>query len=245
MGFSKWIMGGLGWAVLGPIGGVIGFLIGSVFDSSSVSVRRGTGIPGGFYNQEEQRNSFLISMMVLSVSVMKADGRVLRSELEYVKGFIRANFGEEAMPQALKIIKALISKDIDLQQVCGQIKTFMPDEGRMQLFHYLAGIAKADGTVSDSERSVLTRIAVYLGISSADAAAVLAMFAPAFDPYKVLEIEPSATDDEVKKAYRTMAMKFHPDRVATLGEDVKRAAESKFKTIGDAYQKIKDERGLN
>ena len=62
--------------------------------------------------------------------------------------------------------------------------------------------------------------------------------------YKVLGISPSATDDEVKAAYRQMALKHHPDKVATLGEDVRKAAEKKFQEINDAKDKIYKARGL-
>ena len=63
--------------------------------------------------------------------------------------------------------------------------------------------------------------------------------------YKVLEIEPNASNEEVKKAYRRMAMKFHPDKLNTMGEEVKKSATEKFKKVNDAYQTIKKERNLN
>ena len=63
--------------------------------------------------------------------------------------------------------------------------------------------------------------------------------------YDVLEISPNATDDEVKSAYRRMAMKNHPDKVATLGPDVQKAAEEKFRKIQEAYETIKRQRGMN
>ena len=63
--------------------------------------------------------------------------------------------------------------------------------------------------------------------------------------YAVLEISPSATDDEVRSAYRRMAMKNHPDKVATLGPEVQKAAEEKFRQIQEAYERIKKERGLH
>ena len=64
------------------------------------------------------------------------------------------------------------------------------------------------------------------------------------DAYKVLEIEPSATDEEVRKAFRKLALKHHPDRVATLGEDVRRAAEEKFQQINNAKERIYKARGM-
>ena len=64
------------------------------------------------------------------------------------------------------------------------------------------------------------------------------------EAYKVLGVSPDASDDEVKRAYRKMALQYHPDKVATLGEDVKAAAEKKFKEIGAAKDLIYKSRGL-
>jgi DnaJ like chaperone protein len=63
--------------------------------------------------------------------------------------------------------------------------------------------------------------------------------------YKILEITPDANDEELKKAYRRMAMKYHPDKVAHLGQDVQKAANTKFQELIAAYEKIKKERGIS
>lgn len=62
--------------------------------------------------------------------------------------------------------------------------------------------------------------------------------------YKILEIEPSATDSEIKKAYRKMAVKYHPDKVAHLGKEIQKTAEEKFKAVSDAYSEIKKKRNI-
>jgi DnaJ like chaperone protein len=237
MGIGKWIGGILGWTLAGPFGALLGVGIASLFEKGSGSY---------FSQQTPQYNNFMVSLLILSSSVMKADGRVLRSELEYVKNFIRANFGEEAVADALRILKELLQKDVNIEEVGAQITINVPISQRLQLFHYLCGIAKVDGVVSQAEMDILRRIAAAMRIPSQDAESMFAMYGSSVeDAYKVLEIERTATDDEVKKAYRRMAMKHHPDKVATLGEDVKKAAEEKFKKISEAYDKIKKERGLN
>lgn len=247
MGLGKWLMGAFGWAMFGPIGGIVAFLIGSGLENTRIFVSDSSTGDGSFnfYSSTEQRNSFMISLLVLSAAVMKADGKVMRSELDYVKKFLRDNFGEEGAANALNVLKELLQKDYELSEVCIQIRQFTNISQRLQLFHYLAGIAKSDGVVSNAELDVLKRISQFMGISNADADSVLGMFGTSIeDAYKVLEITPEATDDEVRKAYRKMAMKHHPDKVESLGEDVRKAAEEKFNKIHEAYDQIKKERGI-
>lgn len=245
MGIGKWITGAIGWALGGPLGGLVGYLLGSLFDGDSNQAQR--VYRQGGYSANEQRNSFLVSLLVLSAAVMKSDGKVLKSELEYVKGFIRRNFGEAALPQALQILKAALEKEINLPEICAQIKLYMEQSQRLQLFHYLVGIANADGHVSRVEVNDLKNIAMYLGIPASEADSILAMFGGSDldSAYKVLEVSPSATDEEIKRAYKKMALKHHPDKVESLGDDVKKAAEEKFKSIVAAYETIKKERGFN
>lgn len=245
MGYGKWIVGAIGWAFGGPLGALLGFGLGSIIDGAISNGRAMEAADGGNI-RVGQRNSFLLSLLVLSTAVMKADGKVMRSELEYVKDFVRRNFGEHAVTEALQILKDLLKKDVDIEEISGQIVANMPVSQRLQLLHYLCGIAQADAFPSQAEMDVLHRIAAALRIPPQDSESVFAMFGGSVnDAYKVLEIEPSATDDEVKKAYRRMALKHHPDKVSALGEDVRKAAEEKFKQIGLAYEKIKKERGIN
>ena len=253
----KWLFGAIGWAAGGFLGGVIGFALGSMLDGSTTKQlgSGGSGSTDGYqggsqyggrrtYTTTEQRNSFLISLLVLSTAVMKADGKVLKSELNYIKVFIRSNFGEDAVSESLQIIKKLLQQSIDIPQACAQIRANMISSQRLQLFHYLLGIAQADGTVSPEESSLLFTIGKNLGLNEKDIRSIMGMFEADKDPYKILEIDKTATDDEVRKAYRRLAVKFHPDKVENLGEDVKKAAEEKFKSVQSAYEQIKKERGM-
>lgn len=242
MGSGKWIGGILGWVILGPIGGLLGFLAGSFADGYANL----TGAARHTYSATEQRNSFMVSLLVLSAAVIKADGKTLQSELDYVKDFIRKNFGEAAVPEATRILNQLLSQDVNIYQVGPQIAAYMNYSQRLQLFHYLVQIALADGDFSKSEKSVLEAIGSTIGLNNSDVSSVISMFyKDTSSAYTVLGVSPSATDDEVRTAYRRMAMKNHPDKVATLGPDVQKAAAEKFRQIQEAYESIKLERGLN
>ncbi len=284
MGSLKWIVGFLGWVSGGPIGALVGFLLGSFVETGLDAMRQitgGSGFPGqggssgypgggysgggysgGYpgggstyqrqttggrgYTATEQRNSFMVSLLVLSSAVIKADGRVVQSELDHVRSFIRSNFGENAVSDAMRILDELNRKEVNIYEVGAQIAANMNYSQRLQLFHYLAQIANADGDFSKSEKSVLEAIASAIRLNASDVSSVIAMFYKDADSaYAVLEISPNATDEEVKSAYRRMAMKNHPDKVATLGPDVQKAAEEKFRKIQEAYETIKKQRGIS
>lgn len=238
--FGKWIGGSLGWVMGGPIGGLLGFLVGSVVDSTTDNTfsyvsDEGYTTPGAFG----------VSLLVLIAGVMKVDGKVVRSELDYVKKFLVSQFGKSSASEATKILRDLLKKDIPVKDVCVQIKSNMDYSSRLQLLHLLYNVSIADGRITQQEIDILDKISHYLGISASDFLSIKNMFVPDTDSYyKILEINPSATDDEVKKSYRKMAMKYHPDKVIHLGDDFKKSAEEKFRKVNEAYEMIKKERNM-
>ncbi len=236
--FAKWIGGGLGWAFLGPIGGLIGFALGSLFDS----VPSQQGMTG---DRRTTSGAFAMSMLVLVAAVMKADGKVLRSELDYVKRFFLQNFGADTAGEAMAMLRDLLKQQIPVQDVCRQIRQNVDYSSRLQLLHFLYGIANADGQVHASEQRTIELLAGYMGISAKDIESIKFMFVPQADSaYKILEIDRNVTDEEVKKAYRRMANKYHPDKVSHLGEDFQNAANDKFQKVNEAYETIKRERKI-
>ena len=241
MGFGKWIAGALGWAMFGPIGGILGYY----FASRVEKLAEATVVYGEdqTWNQG-QRNSFLMSLLVLSASVIRADGKTTSQELSTLRSFFARNFGAQAANEVDEILEGLLQKDYNLYEVCSQIRSCMDYSQRLQLYHFLVQLGACDG-LQQREIYVLETIATYIGLSKAEVDSIFAQFRPSNDSnYRILEITPDATDEEVKKAYRKMAIKYHPDKVATLGEDVQKAAEEKFKAVNQAYEAICKERGI-
>ena len=238
MKYGKWVGGGLGWAFGGPIGAILGFAFGSMFD----------GMQSGKYAYQagsSGRGDFNVSLLILSAAVMKADGKVTKSELEYVKAFLIRQFGPQAGQEQLLALKEIIKQEFSVADVSRQIGRFMDYSSRLQLMHYLFGISGADGHNHPKELELLETISTYLGIRMPDFKSIRAMFVKDLNnAYQILETTPDANDEELKKAYRKMAVKYHPDKVAHLGDDVRKAATEKFQQVQAAYDEIKKQRGI-
>lgn len=237
MKFLRVLIGaGIGWWMFGPIGGLVGMFLGNLVSASNDEVTN---------SQTTSRDGFVISLLVLMAAVMKSDGKILKSELDYVKGQLLHMFSEEKAAQALLMLRDIIKKEIPLKDVCHQIRIHLDYQAKVQLLHVLFGLGKADGFLGKQEIHVIQSISGYLGISDVDYQSVLNMFHDNIkSAYKVLEIDPDVSDDEVKKAFRKMAVRFHPDKVTHLGEEFQGVAKEKFQKVNEAYDKIKRERGL-
>jgi len=293
MGLGKWILGGLGWAFLGPLGGLLGFFLGNTIENiNSRQIGDGDyhsdaeGQPfsshHGRYKNNGSQNDIDIALIVLIASVMKADGNVARTELEYVKQFLLKNYGEEKGKELLLMLRDLVKPEryIDIDAVCAQIKHNTDYTTRYHMVDFLFGLATADSEFSQTENNLLRNMARNLGINMGDFASIYARHIGSRwgssygynrsyssrgssysgaghsgnyssssntykkDPFSVLGLTSSATDEEVKKAYRRLAMKYHPDKVANMGEEIKKNAEAQFREINEAYEQIKTARGM-
>lgn len=253
MGFSKWIGAGLGWSFGGPIGAIIGLVLGSIIDSVSDS---GTPLLGDWQTKQRhqpnyqrtarpqtQSGDFEVSLLILASVVIKADGRQDQRELDFVRQQFVNMYGQERANRAFRLFKGINQQQIPVRQVCLQIQQMMDHASRLQLLHFLFGIAKADGMVTDPEVNQIRTISGYLGISSRDFESIKAMFYDSSDnAYKILEITKEASVNEIKAAYRKMAKKYHPDRVIHLGEAHQKGAVEKFRQVQQAYEKLQKER---
>ncbi len=237
------IGGGVGWVLGGPIGAILGFAVGSMIKNTSTE-----GVQNVYTQTRSHHtttNDFVASLLVLSAAVMKADNKVMKSELEYVHQFMSKQFGSAKAKEQMLLLRQILKQPLPLRQVCLQIKGNMDHAMRLQLIHYVFGIAMADDKLDSAEVKTIENIARYLGISQKDYESIRAMFGhDSHSAYKILEIDERSTDQEIKKAYRKMALKYHPDKLSELGPEIRKAAEEKFIEVQKAYEAIKKERGI-
>ena len=241
MSFAKWIGASVGWSFGGPIGAVIGLALGSLVDKSSRKPQSRKRV-----TFQTHSGDFEVSLLILASLVIKADGKQDRRELDFVRRQFVQMYGKERANQAFRLFKAINRQsNISLRQVCLQIQQMMDHASRLQLLHFLFGIAKADGNVATSEVAIIEQIAQYLRISISDFESIKAMFYKSqSNAYKILEIEKGSTPQAIKKAYRKMAKKFHPDKVQHLGEAHQKGAEEKFRKVQEAYEQLQSELGF-
>ena len=242
----KWFTAIIGYIFFRFPGAVLGFILGSLIDSATNKSN------GGFkqvftQNPEVTPADFELNLLSLSSIVIKADGKINQTELDYVRSYFVNSYGKERANATFRTFNEIIkNREVSAQRICMYITQHTRYPSRLQILHFLFGIANADGSVSVSEAEEIQKIAGFLRINFKDFESIKAMFFKTGDhAYKILEIDKTATDADVKKAFRTMAKKYHPDKVQHMDEIHIKGAEAKFKEVQKAYDQIKKERGIN
>ncbi|MDA8595823.1 TerB family tellurite resistance protein [Flavobacteriaceae bacterium] len=244
--FTKWLGAGLGFSFGGPIGAILGFALGNMIDVFSKSDIESFKTNRAYTSGPSQPGDFEISLLILSSIVIKSDGRVDQRELDFVRKYFVEMYGKEKANAAFRLFKEIIkSKKISTAEVCNQIRHHLNHATRLQLIHFLFGIAKSDGLIDENEIRSIHTIANYLYISAIDFDSIKSMFVKQSDSaYTILEIDKDVSDQELKKAYRKMVKKYHPDKLQGMGEDHRKGAEKKFIAVQQAYEQICKERGI-
>lgn len=279
MASKTWIGGVIGWFVLGPLGALIGAGIGHYMDkeqeengdSSKADPRRSAGAQHASSHtqtppredrakermsrqEQENRNSFLMSMLTLSSFIIKADGKIMHSEMEVARQWLRTNFGESAVSQGEAILRQLFEESKrmgvhdyrrGIRETCHLVAQHVDMGGRLQLLDFLVQIARADGNVDSTEIDALKDVARWMDMMTDEVDRLLDMDRNDLaSAYRVLGVGPDITDEDLKRVWRELALQHHPDRVAALGDDVRAAAEKKFQVINDAKERIWKARGM-
>ncbi|MEA1786617.1 TerB family tellurite resistance protein [Arenibacter sp. GZD96] len=241
----KWVAAILGFVVFKFPGAILGFFVGSLIDSLG-NKKSGGSLFGDVGRAQVSPADFELHLISLCSIVIKADGTVSQREMDYVQRYFVSTYGKEKANAIFRTFNEINKKkELSVERICETLRQRTRYEVRLQLVHFLFGIAQADGSVSAAEIDKIYDIARFLQLGRRDFESIQAMFVKSVDnAYKILEIEKAATNEEVKKAYRTMAKKYHPDRVNTENEAIKKGAEEKFKEVQKAYEEIQQERGM-
>ena len=232
MSLGKWVGVSAGWFLAGPIGAIIGYYVGKSF----------------FNGKNDQEKAYEISLLILASLVIKADGKVRQEELNYVKSFFTKTFGEVKSQSYFKIFNTLNKQSFtsQIRGICLQLTQSVNHASRLQIIHFLFGVASSDREVHQSEINLIQKISGYLNINFYDFQSISSMFlnggSNASKYYKILEVDEGANLDDIKKSYRKLVMKYHPDKLQGVSEDIIKLANEKFLSIQEAYEKVLKDR---
>lgn len=251
----------LGFTFGGPIGALIGTAVGHYFDKS------GSGGHARVAKNSEKELHFITSLILLLTGTARADGNVSEAEVQAIRTFFKVQLGYG--PLEMRFIERLIfesfQKPVQVAETCAAISARSTYEERLFLLQLNYHVAVSDGALSPQEEEFIRSASASLGIaeydylrikhsfSSSGAAAEggasgmesAAAFSGVQDPYAVLGLDPGCSDDEVHSAFRSFAKKYHPDSVSHLGREFIELANKRFRQIGKAYERIKEQRGLS
>ena len=273
-----YMSGGMKLAFLGMI---FGYLIHYTFFRKE---ENGSGNPESFTGKAKI-STYGKLLMLLAAEVMGADGKLKKTELNFIKRFLLKQMGSEKAKVHLQYLKYYLDNPGDWEGACLELRSLYSYSALLQLLHFLLGIAFADGNFSNEENQVARDIAQKLGIRQNDYNSILAMYyqkqqrkeyysrqsekkysssygrggykrsysyssnsysrrsRATKNDYAILKVSEDASWEEIKKSYRKLAIQYHPDKVAHLGEEYQKAAKEKFQAIQSAYDRIKKLRG--
>ena len=230
MSLGKWVGVGAGWFLAGPIGAIIGYYISKSF----------------FDGKNDQEKAYELSLLILSSLVIKSDGKIVNAELEYVKKFFVNTFGIQKANKYFDVFNKLNKQSLSsqLRPVCQQLNSYVNHAARLQIIHFLFGVSASDNEIHASEVELIKKIAGYLNINQYDFESIQSMFlfegsANSLEKwFTILELDKDASNDEIKKAHRKMVIKYHPDKLQGVSQDIKKLAEEKFLLVQKAYENI-------
>ncbi len=231
----KWFLGLFGFFIYRIPGFFIGFFIGSFIDNGGIRRVNSNVI-----------KEFEINLLSLTSILIKSDGKISSSELQFVRNYFISIYGSDKANLLFKRFNNEVDKsNISAEKICFFYRSRTTYETRLQIMNLLFNVAKSDGNVSNYELKKLLEFSNLMKISRVDFESLKAMFIKSTNSdYKILEVDKSCTDSELKKAYRDLAKKHHPDKVQHLGEAYIKSAKEKFSRIQAAYENVKKQRGI-
>ena len=231
----KWVAAVIGYSFLRFPGAILGFMVGGFFEflsKNSIQIRTSS--------YAIKPETFQLNLLALSALIIKADGKIEQKELDFVRSFFIGQYGKERADSIFRTFNTQIKKETQhLDQLTRIFVLRTAYETRLQILHFLFGIANADGNISDIELQKLSQVARGMRLRLPDFESIKAMFVKNTDnAYKILEVDSNASLDEIKKAYRKMAKKYHPDKLRGQDPAMIKGAEEKFREVQKAYETL-------
>lgn len=235
----------LGWIFFSGIAGV--FLFIALFWGFSFWLQKRVSIYES--SQTESHNRFVYLLVHILVHIAKIDGNVSKEEITTIQNFFQYNlrYNQTQMSWVKNLIKDAMTQTQPLNVLLQEFKSNFAYEPRLILVELIFQIIHTKSPIAQDEVRVAREIAAFLQISDYDLRTIEAKYNyrqhqsqansanTASRHYATLGLEPGASKEEIKKAYRKLSMQYHPDKVRHLGEEFRSVAEEKMKEINVAY----------
>jgi len=259
------------------IGAVIGFVFGIIMTRTFTAALFTAGLGyfiGNSFNDVKSGSTkngnldYIKELLALVSVILTKDKKLLQSELNFVKRFLKHNFSEEEAKTYLLIFRDYNKKNFSIEKICSRLNLELNQSSKRQVLHLVIGAAVADRELTKAELADLYLIGRYLNISAQAVDALLSLHHFTFEgqtrsnysrssrsaqpryssslknAYQILELTESASEAEIKKAYRKLVVIYHPDKVSQMGESFQKSAKEKFQKVQDAYEQIKTARNM-
>ena len=264
--FNRILGGGLGFLFGGPIGSIVGLAIGHMLDKaneanhSGQNYRVGDFFSSGRAASESLHLAFFTAIFSLLAKVAKADGRVSEEEGQHFLHILdEMQLQDELRQFAIFTFNEARNSSHTHWEFAGQLKEIAAKVGYggsallQQFFYTLVSMAAIDGTISSAEDHLLREIAGAFGLGESMVRQAYSQFqlrgkaVQIETAYEVLGLSPSATDAELRSAYRRLAKETHPDTLVQQGlpPELRASAERRFHEIQDAWEQVRRQRGIN
>lgn len=237
---GKAIGAGLGWVFGGPFGAILGAVTGNIIDKT---LSGGVAIEEPIGNYDRSLN-FVTHLVGILVSIAKADGRLNAHEINIIeRSFLNFGFRGDDLSFIRSLIEQTSRTDLDLDNICYEYKQYSNYEERLTLLRIIYLVAFADDVLHPNEERMINRVIEHLDIYPEDAYEIRGEFRNDQDKnYNILGIDRNTSAEDIKKAYRILSKKYHPDKVTHLGDEFAKIANDKFQTINEAYKNIRQEK---
>ncbi len=253
MGWMGKIVGGtIGLALGGPLGAIAGAAFGHFFDQTNEMVRRGGTQGPRLSTHEDAQMTFFVAAFSMLAKLVQADGRVTQDEIASIERFMRDDLrlSPSSRQVAVNIFNTAKTSPHAFEDFALQFYQAFRNRPEILAFmlDILVRVALADHDFSTTEAELVRRAARIFGLPEPDVLGGGVRQGPAEDHfYRTLGVTAEASDEEIKKHYRTLVKEFHPDRIAAKGlpDEFTDFAESKFREIQEAYEAIKKARGMS
>ncbi len=222
-------------------------IFGFIFYLMYRSISKNASVSQFMFSHSESHNQFIELLCRLAAHIIMADKVVNPVELQIVKNFfmLQFNFSEEALRWVNDILNAELKEKHNMQELGAEINQNFNYDIKLIMLDMLYQIAVSDFEFHHEEQAVIDEYIKIAGIQSTDAELIRKRYVKIKETtsedryFRTLGLEPGASKEEIKKAYKTLAKRFHPDVVNTLGESFRKANEQKMKDLTEAYHALR------